>query len=392
MRIISRLNLGGPTYNASYLTKYLMPEFETRLLAGMKYEEEASSEFIATQIGVQPNYIPDMHRALNLSKDLLAYRSIKKEIREFKPDIVHTHAAKAGAIGRYAAAELGVPVICHTFHGHVFHSYFNPLKTKAFIAIERYLAKRSTAIIALSESQKEELGDKFKICPPEKLSVIPLGFDLAKFDSDMERKRNTFRSKFGLTKTDIAIGLVGRLVPIKNHLLLLQIIKELKTHTNLNIKSFIIGDGETRAQVESAAKQMGITYSTEHKQVPNSELFFTGWYREADEVNLGLDIVVLTSLNEGTPVSLIEAQASRKPIVATDVGGVRDTVLPDSSAFINSVEDLDGMVQNVVKLAQDVTLREEMGTKGYNFVKERFDYRRLVEDTRSLYNKLLGEL
>src|SRR6185436_15041835 len=181
LRIINRLNLGGPTYNAALLTKHLAPEFETMLVAGTKMDSEESSEYICQQMGIDFISIPEMSRAINLRKDYTAYQKIKKLIREFKPDIVHTHAAKAGALGRLAAHSMNVPVIVHTFHGHVFHSYFSPLKTKIFLNLERYLAKQSSAIVAISEHQKEELCNKYKIAPSEKFHVIPLGFDLSRF-------------------------------------------------------------------------------------------------------------------------------------------------------------------------------------------------------------------
>src|SRR5580704_14239503 len=139
LRIINRLNLGGPTYNAAYLSKYLEPEFETLLVSGMKDHTEESSEFIVNRLDLHPVYIPEMYRELHPFRDYQSYYKLRKLIEEYKPDIVHTHAAKAGVVGRLAALHSGVPVICHTFHGHVFHSYFTPLKTRFFLEIERYL-------------------------------------------------------------------------------------------------------------------------------------------------------------------------------------------------------------------------------------------------------------
>ena len=178
LRIINRLNLGGPTYNAAYLTKYLAPEFETMLVAGMKDDSEESSEFIVESMGIEPFYIRSMQRELNFSKDSDAYKQISKIIKEFKPDIVHTHAAKAGTLGRIAAWNNKVPVILHTFHGHVFHSYFSPLKTKVFIGIEKVLASISTGIIAISEEQKIDLCETYKISSAKKTHIVPLGFKL----------------------------------------------------------------------------------------------------------------------------------------------------------------------------------------------------------------------
>ncbi|MEO6169125.1 MAG: glycosyltransferase, partial [Chitinophagales bacterium] len=193
LRIINRLNLGGPTFNAAYLSKFLAPEFETMLVAGMIDETEESSAFITKEMELKPVYIPQMFREINPLKDRNAYLQLKKLIREFKPDIVHTHAAKAGTLGRLAARACNVPVIVHTFHGHVFHSYFPAWKTNMFIRIERYLATKSTRIIAISNKQKEELANEYNICAPGKIEVIPLGFNLEKFSTGLPAKRKKFR-------------------------------------------------------------------------------------------------------------------------------------------------------------------------------------------------------
>src|SRR5215203_1535879 len=222
LRIINRLNLGGPTFNAALLTKHLAPEYETLLVAGTKIDSEESSEFICEQMGINYVKLPEMSREISFSKDRSAYKKIKKIIADFKPDIVHTHAAKAGTLGRLAARSMKVPVIVHTFHGHVFHSYFNPLKTKLFLSIERYLAERSSAIIAISDFQKEELANVFHVCKPEKIKVVPLGFDLSRFWDDMDIKRESFLRQYFLEDDEIAICIIGRLVPVKNHAMFLK--------------------------------------------------------------------------------------------------------------------------------------------------------------------------
>ena len=239
LRIMNRLNLGGPTFNAAYLTKYLAPEFETVLLAGQKDDSEASSEFIVNELGIQPRYIRSMYRSLNPFKDIAAYYEIKQIIKEFKPDIVHTHAAKSGALGRLAAINSGVPVIVHTFHGHVFHSYFGRLKSQIFLQIERFLAKKTTKIVAISEIQRHELVDIFKVGPLSKFAVVPLGFDLDRFQTNQEEKRKHFRAEFGIGDDTVCIGIVGRLVPVKNHALFLRAIKYLSENTAQKFCAFI---------------------------------------------------------------------------------------------------------------------------------------------------------
>lgn len=380
LRIVNRFNLGGPTYNAAYLSKYLYPEFETLLIGGLKDDSEESSEFILKNLGVAYRIIPEMRRKVNLWNDWIAYRKIQSIIRDYNPDIVHTHAAKAGALGRQAAFSCNIPVTVHTFHGHVFHSYFSSFKTSFYKHIERNLAKRTSAIIAISEKQKQELVGEHKIAPTEKVCVIPLGFDLKRFTENTEEKRKDFRAKYNLSEDDIAIGIVGRLVPIKNHSLFIDAIKFVDIHSKKKIQGFIIGDGESRMFLENKVSSLGIS----HKVV------FTSWEKEVDKVYHGLDIVCMTSLNEGTPVSLIEAQAAGKPIVTTNIGGIKDTVLPGETALLADVHDREKFFSNLLKLVEDKSARDELSYKGRAFVNQKFNYLRLVSDVKNLYCTLLG--
>ena len=386
LRIINRLNLGGPTYNAAYLSKYLAPEFETLLVSGMKDDIEESSEFIVKEMGLNPIYIPEMRREISPINDYIAYKKIKKIIQEFKPDIVHTHAAKAGTLGRLAASACKVPVIIHTFHGHVFHSYFNPVKTKLFIEIERYLAKKSSKIIAISEKQKEEIGSIFKICDVSKIEVIPLGFDLSRFQEKKEEKRNNFRKEYLLEDDEIAIGIIGRIVPIKNHELFLRALKVVLNNTTKKVRAFIIGDGGDRLKIEVLAKELQIDFINFTKTKNKASLTFTSWIKEIDGVIAGMDIIALTSLNEGTPVSLIEAQAANKPIVTTKVGGIENIVIPNETALLSENSTAEDFSQKLLTLVEYPNLRMGMGKKGWDHVKEKFHYTRLVKDIKRLYN------
>ena len=196
LRIHNRLITGGPSLNALYLTSRLFPDFETLLVVGEKEDHEQNAYFLAEQMGIKPVSIPDMSRSIDPIKDYKAFKKIQNIIKEFRPDIVHTHAAKPGAVGRLAASFLNVPVIVHTYHGHVFHSYFGKLKTKFIISAERYLAKRSDALIAISHQQKKELTEDFCIAREDKFKVIPLGFELKKFTVNQDEKRKKFRNKF----------------------------------------------------------------------------------------------------------------------------------------------------------------------------------------------------
>ena len=388
LRIINRLNLGGPTFNAAYLSKFLEPEFETMLVSGMKADSEESSEFIVKDLNLHPVYIPEMYRELNPFRDYKSYYKLRDIIRKFKPDIVHTHAAKAGAIGRLAAAHEGVPVIIHTFHGHVFHSYFNPVKTRFFLEIERYLARHTTKIVTLSEIQKNELSNIYKIAEGKKFEIIQLGFDLEKFETGQEEKRRKFRHEYNIGNDEIAIGIVGRLVPIKNHKLFLKALSIVAAKTSKKIRAFIIGDGEERSNIEAFAQRLGLQFNNENPGQKNV-ITFTSWIKDIDVSNAGMDIIVLTSNNEGTPVSLIEAQASGKPIVSTSIGGIEDIVIKNKTALLSAINDEQALAANLLKLVEDDELRRCFSLNGADFVRNKFGYRRLCNDTAALYNSLL---
>ena len=389
LRIINRFNLGGPTYNAAYLTKYLEPDFETLLVGGEKDDSEADSLYILDQLGIKPVIIPEMRRSINPNDDIVAYRKLKELILDFKPDIVHTHASKAGTLGRMAAFSCGVPVVVHTFHGHVFHSYFNRFKTAFFKNIERRLAKRSTCIVAISPIQKRELGKEHKIISLSKIKVIPLGFDLTRFNEKREEKRAQFRAEFDLSDDELAVGIIGRLVPIKNHDLFLQAAAQVLKKTTKKVKFFIIGDGEERDKLIQLSKDLGIKTALSKFDDPEQDLIFTSWIKEIDTVTAGLDIIALSSLNEGTPVSLIEAQAANRPIVSTNVGGIENIVLKNETALLSEVGDVEGYAKNLLSLLEDDRLRHSMSEKGWKHVEKKFSHLRLAEDMRKLYNKLL---
>lgn len=392
LRIANRFNLGGPTFNVAYLTRYLEPEFETMLVGGEKDESEASSGHILQQLGIEPVIIPEMRRELSPGLDLEAYRKIKAIIRDFKPDIVHTHASKAGAIGRRAAFDMKVPVVLHTFHGHVFHSYFGKLKTQFYKQVERSLAKRSTCIVAISERQKQELSTIHRICPAEKIEVVPLGFDLMRFRTNQEAKRLAFRTSFGVEDDELAIGIVGRLVPIKDHRLFIRLLRHAADHSSQRLRFFIVGDGEERQSLEEYCRLMQVPF-IDHLAAGAGEralLTFTSWRTDVDVVYAGLDLVMLTSLNEGTPVSLIEAQASGRPVITTDVGGVADVVRTGITGLMAAHYDEPMLAQHLMSLIEDCALRERMSGNGWAMVGEAYHYTRLVSDMAGLYRRLLA--
>ncbi|MCC6181944.1 MAG: glycosyltransferase [Bacteroidia bacterium] len=386
LRIINRFNIGGITYNVTYLSKYLEPEFETLLVGGPEEEGEDSSLYIPQSLGLQPKVLHQFQREINFKSDYKAYQEIKKIIKEFKPDIVHTHASKAGAIGRLAAVHCKVPIILHTFHGHVFHSYFGKIKTEFYKIIERYLAKKSTAIVAISHKQKKELSEVYKIASQEKIQVIPLGFDLKRFTINKEQNRKEFRETYHVQAHQIAIGIIGRLAPVKNHALFIKAIAHLKKSGVQQFKAFIIGDGETRQNIVDACYANQVSFSDDAKA--EVDVVFTSWITKVEWALHGLDIVALTSLNEGTPVSIIEAQAAGKFVVSTNVGGIEDVLHPDCG-YLSEVTDTQAFCTHLEKACNNIQNLTEMAKSGENWAIDKFSYTRLVSDMRQLYLKLL---
>ncbi len=393
LRIINRFNLGGPTYNVAYLSKYLSDDYDTLLVGGVEDITEASSDFIVNSLNLKPVIIPEMRREINLKNDYIAYKKLLQIIKDYKPHIVHTHASKAGTLGRLAASTAKVPVIIHTFHGHVFHSYFGKLKTSFYKNIERYLAKKSTAIVAISEKQKEELVNVYNITTEDKVKVVPLGFDLSKFQEDTCNKRKLFRSTYNVSNNDIVISIIGRLVPVKNHKLFLQGLKNISKKTTKKIRGFIIGDGESSEEIKGLAKEMEIEFDDNSNPASknNSLLTFTSWIKDIDVALSGSDIITLTSFNEGTPVSLIEAQAANKPIVTTNVGGIENVIKVDETALICSNDNVEQFTDQLLRLVEDDELRTRLSQNGWNHVKNKFHYTRLTSDMETLYHSLLKD-
>lgn len=381
LRIINRFNIGGPSYNATFLTRFMSDEFETKLIGGGPEKDEADSLHIPESYGLNPIILDEMKRKPSLKSDRLAYAKIKAIIQEFQPDIVHTHASKAGALGRRAAFSCGVPVVVHTFHGHVFHSYFGKIKTSIYKAIERRLARKSTGIIAISELQKKELAEQHHICKAEKIKVIPLGFDLDKFQANKTENRIFIREKYKLDADVVAVGIVGRLAPIKNHQFFLDVVEKILSEGIEHVRFFIVGDGELRTEIESRAQLLNQKFG--------EKIVLTSWIKDIAQFNGGLDIMCLCSKNEGTPVSLIEAQASGVPVISTDVGGVKDIVSEGQTGFVVPTDNLDLYVEKVSLLIKNKEIREKMSQNGWKHVHEKFSYNRLVSDMEKYYKELL---
>ncbi len=381
IRIISRLNIGGPAIHTILLSSSLNEDgYEDILICGKVSKYEGDMHSFARDKNVEPLLIPELGREISFYKDIKAFSKLYSIIRKEKPDIVHTHTAKAGALGRLAAILNGVPIKVHTFHGHVFDSYFSPIKSKIFLFVERFLALFTDMVIVVSETVKDDIVKRRRVIKDKNCVVIPLGLELEEFLNSQNLK-GIFRKKFGINDNMLLVGIIGRLVPIKNHRMFLDIAKKMKTNSpNTKVKFIIVGDGELREQIKDYTYELGL----------KDDVIFTGWAKDLASVYTDLDIVALTSLNEGTPVSLIEAMAAGKPIIATNVGGVKDLVKTNVNGLLARPGDIDDFCAKLTSFLNDPQKRKEFGRQGRISVIKKYSKERLVNDLELLYQELLS--
>jgi glycosyltransferase involved in cell wall biosynthesis len=408
VRVIARLNVGGPAKHVVWLTNGLQSaECESLLVAGTVPPGEDDMDYFAREMGVAPVLVPQMSREISAKDALTIWKLYKLFLRE-RPDIVHTHTAKAGTVGRVAGffyrwltpgALVGRPRVCrfvHTYHGHIFHSYYGPLKTRLFLLIERILARVITDhLVVVSEQQRREINEQFRVGRATQFTVIPLGLDTDIFANWQERGRS-FREELGLRTDDFLVGIVGRLTEIKNHELFLRAAALFKESlqvksANVRVRFVVVGDGTLRKELERQAASLGLA----------EDVIFTGSRRDLENVYPALDVVALTSRNEGTPLTLIEAMANARPVIATAVGGVVDLLgscAPHESNESFSLcqrgikvppNDASSFAAGLARLATDARLRRETGERGLQFVAANYSKERLIKDIESLYAEVL---
>jgi glycosyltransferase involved in cell wall biosynthesis len=355
--------------------------YRTRLIRGHEGPEEGSMDYLADELGVQPVLIDSLHRDPGLH-DLRALLALVLELRRTRPGIVHTHAAKAGTLGRlsaFIALRRHERVLVHTFHGHSLTGYFNPHTARLYTIIERVLARRTDGLIAISEEVRDELAS-LGVAPADRFEIVPLGFDLGPFAVQAptrEFKRRELRRELGIPDEVKVVTLVARLVPIKRVDRFLRIARLIAEHTAAHF--VIAGDGELGVELRSSADAQAL----------GERLSWIGFRRDMPAVCFASDVVVLTSDNEGTPVSLIEAQASGVPVVATDVGGVRSVVHDGHTGIVRHPDDERGLAQAVVDILTDNMFAKRMAATGRTHALGAFSIERLVEDLDRLYCGLL---
>lgn len=364
------------------------------LVAGKPLADEQSAEFLLKEYtGFKVQILSSFKRAVIPVQDLKAYVSIRKIIKDFQPHIVHTHGSKPGVLGRIAAHQLNTGLIFHTYHGHVFHSYFNSFLSKIIVALERKLATYTTAIIAINEQLRKDLSEVYHIAPAEKIEINRLGIECEKLQDADGVERKTFRSEFNLDANVIAIGIIGRLVPIKNHSAFIELAALLFQHYKgpLQLKFFIIGDGEEKQHVIHTIKQKGLTFTEAGSTInSNAQIVFTSWRKDIKRVMAGLDIITLTSLNEGTPVSILEAMAAGRPVVAKNAGGINELFVNPRTGFVcNSIEEMSNVIQDLLNAG---TIMHEVGKNAASFAKSNLTIAKQVKDLTVLYSKGLKNL
>ena len=384
-RAIARLNIGGPAIQAVLLTRELADAgHSTSLLVGNVPESEGSMEYLADEMGVDLVRISGLSREVSVFSDLRAFWNLYRWLKRERPDILHTHTAKAGALGRLAAFASGIPCV-HTYHGTVFEGYFSRKKSAAYVLIERLLARGTKRIIAVSPRQREDLAGRFRVAPADRISTVRLGFDLDGF-------LNVAQARFSENNghRPLSVAWVGRLTAVKDPLMFPKI-AALCAGANANTTFLIVGDGELRAQVEAANRSLGLA----------DRLRLIGWQRDMVSIYRQVDTLLLTSINEGTPVAAIEAMAAGCAVVLPDVGGVADLMwghpenLSGYSLFDNGIlvtrRTPETFAAALNWLALNPQRRARMGRAANLFAQQNFSKERLVQEIEKVYVSVLDQ-
>jgi glycosyltransferase involved in cell wall biosynthesis len=373
--------MGGPAIHVSSLASGLEPRgYSTTLVAGSLARGEDSMAFLADRLGIRVLTVPELQREVSLFHDARSVRQMTSIIREVRPHILHTHTAKAGAIARAAALVSGdtrPPIVVHTFHGHVLKGYFDPMRTAVFKEVERSLARMTDALVAVSPEVRDEL-IAAGLAPREKFVVIRLGIPLEERLGDATADLD-YRGLYGIARDAFVVGWVGRMTGVKDTDAVLEIVQATRA-LGVDAVLVMVGDGPDRERLEELAHELGIARST----------FFVGYQPEVAGYYRLFDAFLLPSLNEGTPVSAIEALASGTPVVATRVGGVPDVVRDGEDGFLFEPGDVEGAAARLALLASDPALGERFGAVGRGRVIERYSVGRLVDDVDRLYRSLLA--
>jgi glycosyltransferase involved in cell wall biosynthesis len=368
MHVVTRLNIGGVAVHVLQLAADLDPaSYYSQVVSGLAEPNETDMMYLADELGVKPIFISSLRRSISLMDDCKAVTALYKTMRNMRPDVVITHTSKAGTLGRIAAVLARVPIIIHTYHGNIFNGYYGKAKTQVFICVERILALFSNFLIALSQQQKREL-EKHHIAPSDKIAIVPLGFDFSSVIPAPDTPA-TLREEFHIPTEVPVIGIIGRLATIKNHKLFLKI-AHLVVEQNSDVHFLIVGDGELREELEQA--------------VDHFRIHFAGFRTDLPMVYTSLDAVMLTSINEGTPVALIEAMACGKVVFSTKVGGVEDFVTHGINGFYFDPADVDGYAKQILHWLANPGEYEEISENARKTALKEFSISTLLANMESL--------
>lgn len=379
---IARLNVGGAARNLLELAaEQRRRGHEVVVVAGRLAEGEKSMEYVATELGVPVIQLHSLQREVSLARDVAAIRALRRIVSERSPDILHTHTAKAGATGRIAVLLPGRShprATVHTFHGHVLRGYFDRNREWAFRQVERTLARRTDALVAVSEEVRDDLVS-LGVATVDRISVIPYGFDLTRLVRPEDTERTRMRGELGVAPGAFVVGWAGRMTAIKRPDDLVQTLAHLVADS-VDAILVAVGDGPDRPRVERLAAQLGVA----------DRCRFVGFQRDIARWHGLFDAFLLTSRNEGAPVAAIEALASACPVVATDAGGTATVVRDGETGYLASIGDTAGLAQRLARLARDPVLARELGERGATDVRDRFDMAHMVDSIDALYARTLA--
>ena len=381
LRVIARLNMGGPALHVAYLSEGLAERgYETTLVAGSLARGEGSMAYVAEERGVQVVKLDALSREISPLRDTVAVFRLSRMIRRLRPQILHTHTAKAGAVGRIAALLAGdaaPPIVVHTFHGHVLRGYFGPVTTTAFRLLERWLARRTTRLIAVGPQVRDDLV-ALGVAPAERFAVVRLGIELEDRTAAGE-ERAAVRERLGITNDRFVVGWVGRMTGVKRADDVLEAFRLLRVRVPRALLC-MIGDGPDREHIEAQAHELGVI----------RDCLFLGYQHDVAPYYGAMDAFLLPSANEGTPVVVMEALSAGLPVVATRVGGIPDVVAEGEDSFLAAPGDTEQLAAYLVELADDPELRARLGAAGRARVLPRYAVSRLVDDMDDLYRELLA--
>jgi len=378
-RVIARLNVGGPAQHAILLTAGMdRTRFLTSLITGIVGRGEGDLSSEAHARGVEPTIVSALGPAIRPLHDVVALGTLVRLFRRLRPDIVHTHTAKAGALGRLAARLAGVPRSVHTFHGHVLDGYFSPAATQLFLRLERVLARMTDRIITVSPRLRQSLL-AMGIGRPEQVEVVPLGLDLDRF-LRMPKSQANLRAWLDIPAGAPLLGIVGRLVPIKDHPTLLQALGRFPDGRQAP-HLLVVGDGERREELQRLTHHLGLA----------SRVHFLGWRDDLEAILGGLDVVICCSRNEGTPVALIEAMAAGVPVISTDVGGVGDLVVHGETGWLVPPGDVGALAWGIETLLGQPGLRRRLADTARPAAVQRHHITGLIHRMETLYADVLAE-